>query len=515
MTVVIIGGGPTGITAATLLARYGVPTLVLDRWETVYPQPRAVHLDDEVFRLLGRLGLRDRFAAISRPALGLRLVDRDLRSLAEFRRDRTAGVHGHPQANMFDQPELEELLRANLAGHPEVRLRGGVEVTDVSPAGPGRTRVAFTDVATGREESVSAAFVLGCDGARSVVRQSIGSHMVDLGPEQRWLVVDVETAADLGHWEGVHQVCDPERTATFMRVGEHRYRWEFRLRPDESAGAYADLGALRPLLGPWLPAVDPPDLHLLRCAEYTFRAQIADRWRKGGIFLLGDAAHLTPPFVGQGLGAGLRDAANLCWKLAGVLHGDLPERVLDTYEAERRPHARAMIRLAVTIGRFMTEGGRTGDLLRRVLAPRVHLLPGLRERVLDSATPPLNRSMLVTGSRRHRRLVGTLCPNVELGDGMRFDDHVGDRFALVTAAPLTPRQRAAVEARGAVVVPAADGPLARWLAHGRAQGAVVRPDGAVLLASDDPEQLCAAVPVFAAGSRGERAPRVTGVQAAP
>ena len=148
--------------------------------------------------------------------------------------------------------------------------------------------------------------------------------------------------------------------------------------------------ALLPLIAPWVEGVPHGALELVRAAEYTFRAQIADRWRDRNVFLLGDAAHLTPPFVGQGLCAGLRDSMNLSWKLAGVLSGDLPASVLDSYETERKPHALALIKLAKLIGAAMTQGGSAGNALRKLIAPRLHLLPGLRDRILDSETPPLD-----------------------------------------------------------------------------------------------------------------------------
>ena len=209
----IVGAGPTGVTAATLLAQYGVDSLVLDRWRDVYPQPRAVHLDDEIYRILARLGVADEFAAISRPARGLRLLDRDMRVLAEFRRDTARSANGFPQANMFDQPELEVLLRDQpqaLPARDAARRRRGHRRSPQD--GDGRVRVTFTDrVTDGGEHAVDADYVLGCDGANSVVRAAIGATMRDLKFEQRWLVVDVATDADLDQWEGVHQVCDPVR----------------------------------------------------------------------------------------------------------------------------------------------------------------------------------------------------------------------------------------------------------------------------------------------------------------
>jgi len=227
--VVIVGAGPTGITAATLLAQYGVDCLVLDRWANVYPQPRAVHLDDEIYRVVARLGISDEFAAISRPAQGLRLLDPTMRVLAEFRRDTALSEHGFPQANMFDQPELEALLRTNLKRYSNAELRGNVEVTAVEETSDGRIRVAFVDGTDNSEHDVHADFVLGCDGANSVVRARIGAAMRDMRFEQRWLVVDAATDADLDQWDGVHQVCNPARAGTYMRIGSTRYRWEFRL----------------------------------------------------------------------------------------------------------------------------------------------------------------------------------------------------------------------------------------------------------------------------------------------
>ncbi len=498
--VVIIGAGPTGLTAATLLGRYGVECLVLDRWESVYPLPRAVHLDDEVYRILSRLGVRDEFAAISRPCRGLRLADRNLRVLAEFQRGTEHGRHGYPEANMFDQPELETILRANLKRHPNVTVRGNAEVTAVTHCGAGSVRVEVTDRVTGAQDAVRAAYVLGCDGASSLVRDRIGAVMRDLKFAQRWLVVDIDTDAELAQWDGVHQVCHPTRAATYMRVGARRYRWEFRLAPGEAADDYRDLKQLYPRIAPWVGDIPAQQMSIVRAAEYTFRAQIAECWRDRRIFLLGDAAHLTPPFIGQGMGAGMRDATNLAWKLAGVLAGRLPEDILETYEIERKPHARAQIRLAKLIGAVMTGGGKPGDLLRTAMAPWLHRVPGLKQQVLSSQTPALSRSDLVLRSRLRGGLAGRLCPNVQLGDGRRFDEVADGRFAFVAALNASMALRTEVERRGGVFVAAAPGSaLHRWLRRARANAAVVRPDGTVMCAGRDVEALCAVLSVFRAG----------------
>jgi 3-(3-hydroxy-phenyl)propionate hydroxylase len=495
--VVIVGAGPTGVTAASLLAGYGVTCLVLDRWEGVYPQPRAVHLDDEINRLIARLGIADEFAAISRPALGLRLLDRDMRVLAQFDRRPVDSIHGFPQANMFDQPELEALLRVNLKTLAGVQLRGNAEVTDIAQLEPDRVRVRFTDRITDETHTVDATYVLGCDGANSIVRNAIGAAMQDLRFEQRWMVADVVTDAELNQWDGVHQVCNPSRAATYMRIGPSRYRWEFRLLPTETADDYCTLAALRGLIAPWINDTPDSELQLVRVAEYTFRAQIADRWRERNVFLLGDAAHLTPPFIGQGMGAGLRDAMNLAWKLAGVLAGDLAPPVLDTYEQERKPHARSMISLALAVGWAMTAGGRLGNALRRVMAPRLRAIPGVRAKLFTSTTPPLHRSALVIKRPVPRQLAGTLCPNPVLADGGRLDAALGNGFALVTTTRPTASQRALLVDRGAILHVAEPGSeVARWLNRGHATAALVRPDRTVMRAGRDLSTLCAAIPRF-------------------
>ncbi|MBB1034522.1 bifunctional 3-(3-hydroxy-phenyl)propionate/3-hydroxycinnamic acid hydroxylase [Dietzia sp. CQ4] len=509
--VLIVGAGPTGLAAAAMLADLGVPSILLERWDAIYPQPRAVHLDDEVYRIIARIGLGPRFAEISRPALGLRLVTSSLQVIAEFPRDPGMGVNGFPAASMFDQPRLEELLRSAVAHRADlITFRSGVEVSGIDQSDSGVT-VSATDRDTGEPITFRGSYLLGCDGAGSITRSAISSEWRDLGFSQRWLVIDVETSADLRQWDGVAQVCDTHRAATYMRVGDTRYRWEFQLLDDETAEDYAHIDAVVPLLQPWLEGVDAPDLRLFRSAEYTFRARVAQRWRDRRVFLLGDAAHLTPPFIGQGMGAGLRDAANLSWKLAAVLRGGAPSSTLESYEQERIPHCTGLIRLATMTGAAMTGGGHGGDVLRRALAPVLAGVPGLSARLTDSTTPALRPSCYVrrgvVGSGIPRwvtapsaaSLAGQLAPNaVVTPDGRRLDDYPGFRIVAVIRA--TPEQEFEIRRRrGTSVVVALDSPLGQWLHAHHARAAVVRPDATVMAAGRSVAEVYTLLPSLAVG----------------
>jgi len=459
--IVIVGYGPVGATLANLLGVAGLSVAILERHKEPYTLPRATHIDGEGMRVLQAAGL----AEVVAPTLGLhprmRFINAAGELLLDWPRPIEPGPLGWRDNNRFHQPVLESILRRGVARFPQHRVLDGCEFMDARPAGESVV-VRYRNNTSG-DGVLRASYVIGCDGANSAVRELLGADMDELARPELWLVVDVllqESAPKLG--EGTVQHCDPRRPITSIECVGNRHRWEIMLLPGDSASSFAEPANVWRLLSPW---IRPGQAQLERAVIYTFRAAVADRWRRGRILIAGDAAHQTPPFLGQGLCAGIRDAANLAWKLAWVIRGKADDSLLDTYEQEQSPHVRAYIGEAVRIGRII-----------QVTDPEA---AAQRDSELV-ASPQMLRSIrpsLGAGLHAAPAPAGTLSEQPVLSTGRRMDDVVGLKFAVLGARPVidgvSAETRELWRRADAVILPDEG---ASYLAKLGCDAVIVRPD---------------------------------------
>lgn len=466
--VAIVGLGPTGATLANLLGAAGLSVAVLEREAGVFPLPRAIHFDGEVLRVLQGAGLREQALAIARPGeQGMHFVNGAGETMLIRGGSAALGPHGCANNYYFHQPELEAVLREGLARFANVDVRLCSEVTGIAQDANGTT-LAVRETGSGQTSTVRARYVVGCDGARSPVRQHMGSAMLDLGLRQPWLVFDVVLRQPVDLPTHTVQHCDPARPMTYCNVVGDRRRWEIMVLPGDDREALVQPDSLWRLVAPW---VRPDQARLERAAIYTFHSVIAQGWRRGRLLLAGDACHQTPPFLGQGMCAGIRDAANLAWKLEAVLARRAPDALLDTYELERAPHVRALIELAVRLGNIIqtTDPALAAerDAQFRTGRPEIFELP---PQVLGAGAFDAQ-----PGSPAGRPF-----PQPRLHDGRLLDELLGRRSAVIgrravlaAAAPTTiERWRRA----DAMVIDQPDAPLSDWLDAQAAQAVILRPD---------------------------------------
>ena len=453
--VAIVGCGPVGALLANLLGQSGLAVDIYDREREIFPLPRAAHFDGEVMRIFQNAGLAGKIANVARASSrGMHFVSGEGRTLMLRRGIVGPGPHGWAGNWYFHQPILEAVLREGLKRFANVRVHLGHEIASV--------------------DELDARYVVGCDGARSLVRQAIGSKHVDLGLHQPWLVVDLLCDPASRRVKALPdytiQLCDPARPMTVVNVGGERRRWEIMLMPGDDAARLTDPDVFWPMMARWL---GPDDARLERAAAYTFHSVVQQGWREGRLLLAGDACHQTPPFLGQGMCAGMRDAANLAWKLAAVIGDDAPETLLDTYESERLPHVRTFIDLAVELGAVLQETDRSAAAVRdrRFEAgaemfdfPQPQLGPGCR---IDAAPP-----------------VGTIFPQPRLTDGRLMDEAIGQHFAILGEASLLDGLHA-----DAVLLP----DVGRdWLERHEVRAVILRPDRYVYAVARDRGELEAA-----------------------
>jgi 3-(3-hydroxy-phenyl)propionate hydroxylase len=463
--VLVVGAGPTGICLALIAAQHGASAVICEKEADIYPLPRAAHIDHEVMRIFQSIGAADQISATSRTTSHYDFLTADGQILLRFDGSDQIGPGGWPGANMIHQPSLERALRNRLPDTNRIELRSlwrfvGYEDTGEflsakfeTPEGP---------------RTVTARFLVGTDGTRSPVRAAAGIELDDLQFDEPWLVIDT-IVQDFERLPKVNlQICDPARPTTCVLMGEGRHRWEFMMLPGETPEQVLDDAFIEGLLKPW--KVDGA-VTLERKAVYRFNARVAKSWKEGRVLLAGDAAHQTPPFAGQGLCAGARDAANLGWKLGMVASGKAPEAMLETYQLEREPHARATIQMAMMMGRTVciTDPAAAAERDRQMLAARA-----AGQSPDGRTTYPEIRSGLILEASAG---AGTYFPQFVSADGRtRLDDVLGPGAWLIGEIESSEYPGLKTASLSSNVIETLKNDIRKWLNRHQAEAVLVRPD---------------------------------------
>lgn len=428
--VIVVGFGPVSAVLALNLARKGHQVQIFERWTERYPLPRAICIDHEMRRMLLTLGLEQQLQAIIQPGETYQWVNADWKELITFDWARES-ISGGAEVNFIHQPSFERLVENELKKYPNVDVRLGYEVLKIEQDAQ-QAKVMARNLATEQTDLFSASFVVGADGANSIVRQSIDANWFDKGFQADWLVVDIIPNENIRNNIPVEatQYCNPERPTTIAPAGifEGQYlrRWEFMRLPHESVADLENEEKVWELLKPW---VTPEQATLIRFKLYNFKSLISQKWRQDRILIAGDAAHVMPPFMGQGMCAGFRDALNLSWKISGVLSGQYNDEILESYFEERSPHVNDVIELSMFLGKVIcvsdpTEAQQRDQAFFDGVVPPPPNFPDLTQGIL-AKNPKFNP----------QQIAGQLSPHSILQCGAvqkRLDDLISGQFALLT-----------------------------------------------------------------------------------
>jgi 3-(3-hydroxy-phenyl)propionate hydroxylase len=414
----VVGLGPTGDTLAALASIYGLKVIAVDKEHSVYPLPRAAVFDQEVMRIFQMIGIAKRIEPLCRAPDRYEFLTADGQILLDFP-NLPNGKFGWAEIYALHQPAVETLLRERLV-ELGVDVRLGATFTELDQH---EDHVDVEVVGPDGPTTIRTRYLAGCDGSWSPVREALGATLENYGFDEPWLVIDtiVEEIGDLPIRNC--QICDPKRPVTYMAMSGRRFRWEFMLKPGETPSDMLDEATIRELLEPWKCS---DRLTIERKAVYRFHALVADRWQSGRVLIAGDAAHQMPPFAGQGMCSGIRDAANLAWKLAMVIKKQADQRILGSFQVEREPHVRAIIETAIAMGKVVcmldaeAAAARDREMLERK-----------RQGAQDVSVeyPPLHGGLLTDTPAS-----GSLFPQPVAADGRRLDDLLGIGPVLVSDA---------------------------------------------------------------------------------
>ena len=430
--VIVVGAGPCGITLANLLGIYNVHCLVIDRATSVLEFPRAVGIDDESLRTYQAAEIVHEVLADTLQNTAIRYHTSWGRCFAHVKP--SIKPFGWPRRNLFLQPLLEETLRNGVARFPNIDLRVGLELETLTQDEAGVH--AQVRVANGNALSVHAQYLVGADGGRSTVRGSVGIQLTGATAPVKWLVVDVADDELDAPYSAVY--CSSSQPVLVVPLPYRHRRFEFLLQPDDDEEEVVQSEYVKSILAPRYGTTRLP--RILSSRVYLHHSRVAESFQRGRAFLAGDAAHLQPPFFGQGMNSGIRDATNLAWKLAAVVKGHASRKLLDTYDEERRGHAAEMVQFATRIGAMYKPRNIVTERIRDLAFRVLHLIPGGQEYILQMKYKPMPRytTGFVVRNEADRdldSLVGRMFmqPTVETTgrEVAKLDDVIGQWFAVI------------------------------------------------------------------------------------
>ncbi|MBB43385.1 MAG: 3-(3-hydroxyphenyl)propionate hydroxylase [Rhodospirillaceae bacterium] len=428
--VIVVGAGPTGLTTANCLGVQGVRTILIERNSGIGKEPRAVSIDDEAMRILQTIGLVENLIPHTIPGYGARYYSPNKREFARIKP--TTLEFGHPRRSAFHQPELEAILYQGLKRFPHVKTLFNNTFIGFEQDENGITITIKNN--EGVETKLKGTFLAACDGGKSFIRRAIGAKMRGSSFEERWLVID--TINDFDDESDSIAYCDHRRPAITLPGPNKTRRWEFLVHKNEDGRRLLEEENISELLKPY---ISNNKVEIIRKIIYTFHARVADKWQESRIFLLGDSAHLTPPYAGQGMNSGQRDAANFSWKVATVVRSQFTPQIMKTYESERREHAWSLIQMAIQIGWAMVPRNWLHTYSQVIFFHIINLIPKLREYFLGMKFKPIPRFhegfLCPDGRSAKTTLIGRMLPQPTVrtldGKKKKLDDVIGYRFALL------------------------------------------------------------------------------------
>ncbi|MDT5021125.1 MAG: 3-(3-hydroxy-phenyl)propionate hydroxylase [Mycobacterium sp.] len=485
--VAVIGYGPTGATAANLLGQLGLRVVVVERDSDIYNRARAVSTDEEVMRIWQSVGLADRLQQDMLPDRPLTFVDHHGAPFIDVKVSPRGA--GHPPQQFLYQPAVEQVLRDGVERFTKVDVLLQHECLRLHTEDD-RVELMVADLRTDTLKRLHARYVVAADGGSSPTRGQLGIGYTGRTYSERWVVIDTKVRDE---WEGHDRLrfhCNPDRPTVDCPTPLSHHRWEYPARTGEVEQELLRHDAIWEVLNDQ--GITDANVEILRAVIYSHHVRVADRWRVGRVFLAGDAAHAMPPYIGQGMSAGVRDAANLCWKLAAVVQEQSPESLLDTYQAERKPHVTEVTRRACRTGRLITERRRAVAAMRNHLLRNILRVPAVSGVVDKFAWIPAARYRRGFLSSVRHPAVGWQVPQpwVRNADGarVRFDEVLGRQWAVVHTGSAPPGIHA-WSRLGVPTIPIAEPTLVGWLRRKKAAAAVLRPDGFIYAAAKSGQPL--------------------------